>query len=141
MFKLVSGNYVLAGNWFAGGDLKRQGIVPPYPAPSIYLHPFGHLQIYALWNKYNRRMIELSGSAKGLRLNTTSVPDLIDTFQIVASTDAGTQVTPEKEFMLIGMEQDYEKEIWNLSLSETDDTLIGRDYTTPLHFKYEGGTA
>jgi hypothetical protein len=138
MFKLVSGNYVLAGNWFAGGDLKRQGIVPPYPPGAIYLHPFGHLQIYALWNQYRRRMIELSGSAKGLRLTSANVPDLIDTYSVVATTDAGTEVTSDKEFMLVGYEQDFEKEIWNLSLSETNDA-DGKDYTTPLHFKYEGG--
>lgn len=136
MFKLVAGKYVLAGNWYAGGDLKRQGIVPPYPAPSIYRHPFGHLQIYSLWNQYRRRMIELSGSAKGLRLNTSSVPDLIDTYSVVATTDAGTQVTSDKEFMLTGYEQDFEKEVWNLSLIETNDA-DGKDYTTPLQFKYE----
>jgi hypothetical protein len=137
MFKLVSSKYVLTQNWFAGGDLLRQGLVPPYPPSTIYRHPLVHIQLYALWNQYNRRMIELSGSAKGLRLTTTTVPDMIDTYSVVASTDAGTQVTADKEFMLVGMEQDPEKEIWNLSLSETNDSVIGRDYLTPLTFKYE----
>jgi hypothetical protein len=67
-------------------------------------------------------MIELSGSAKGLRLTSANVPDLIDTYSVVATTDAGTEVTSDKEFMLVGYEQDFEKEIWNLSLSETNDS-------------------
>jgi hypothetical protein len=136
MFKLVAGKYVLTGNWFAGGDLLRQGIVPPYPPDDIYLHPFGWLQIYAVWNQYNRRMIELSGSATGLKLDNVP-PDLIDTYQVIATTDAGTQVTTDKEFMLVGMEQDYQEGNWNLSLSETNDSTIGKDFTTPLTFKYD----
>jgi hypothetical protein len=136
MFKLVGGSYVLTERWFAGGDLLRQGLVPPYPPDDIYLHPFGWLQIYALWNQYNRRMIELSGSAAGLKL-ADMPPDLIDTYQVVATTDAGTEVTNVKEFMLVGMEQDYQEGQWNLSLSETYDSAIGKDFTTPLTFKYE----
>jgi hypothetical protein len=136
MFKLVAGKYVLTERWFAGGDLLRQGLVPPYPPDAIYLHPFGWLQIYALWNQYNRRMIELSGSATGLKLGDMP-PDLIDTYQVVATTDAGTEVTTEKEFMLVGMEQDYQEGQWNLSLAETYDSTIGKDFTTPLTFKYE----
>jgi hypothetical protein len=136
MFKLVAGKYVLTGNWFAGGDLLRQGLVPPYPPSSTYLHPFGWLQIYAVWNQYNRRMIELSGSATGLKLDNVP-PDLIDTYQVIATTDAGTEVTSVKEFMLVGMEQDYQEGNWNLSLAETYDSTIGKDFTTPLTFKYD----
>jgi hypothetical protein len=136
MFKLVAGKYVLTGNWYAGGDLLRQGIVPPYPPSSVYLHPFGWLQIYAVWNQYNRRMIELSGSATGLKLDNVP-PDLIDTYQVIATTDAGTEVTSVKEFMLVGMEQDYQEGQWNLSLAETYDSTVGKDFTTPLTFKYD----
>jgi hypothetical protein len=136
MFKLVAGKYVLTERWYAGGDLLRQGIVPPYPPSSVYLHPFGWLQVYAVWNQYNRRMIELSGSATGLKLDNVP-PDLIDTYQVIATTDAGTEVTSVKEFMLVGMEQDYQEGQWNLSLAETYDSTTGKDFTTPLTFKYD----
>jgi hypothetical protein len=136
MFKLVAGKYVLAGRWFAGGDLANQSIIPPFPPPDIYLHPFGHLQIYGVWNQYNRRMIELSGSVKGLRASTTSIPDVTDNYLIDA-------VTPEvnytnKRFMIVGMEQEYKKEQWSIVLVEVYDTAIGKDFLSALTFKYEG---
>lgn len=139
MFKLIAGKYVLTQRWFSGGDLLNQGITPPYPPPDSYLHPFGHLQAYAVWNQFNRRMIEISGTVKGLRLGTSTVPDLIDTYKIDATTDAGTQVTTDKEFMPVGLEHEFENEEWNTTISETADSTIPKDFTTPLKFKYEGG--
>lgn len=136
-FKLVAGKYVLTERWFAGGDLLNQAIIPPYPPADDYLHPFGWLQVYSIWNQHNRRMIEISGSVKGLRLGTSTVPDLIDVYKINATTDAGTDVTGDKEFQLTSSEQDGEKEEWNLTMSESFDSVIGKDYTTPLAFKYE----
>lgn len=139
MFKLVAGKYVLTQRWFAGGDLLRQGLIPPYPPDDIYLHPFGWLQVYAVWNQFNRRMIEITGSAKGMRLSTSNVPDLVDSYKINATTDAGTDVTTDKEFHLVGSEQDPEKEEWGLTISESYDSIIGKDFSSPLVFKYEGG--
>lgn len=135
MFKLVAGKYVLTERWFAGGDLLNGALVPPYPPGDGYLHPFGWLQAYAVWNQYRRRMIGLQGSVKGLRLDTTSVPELTDNYQI----DANVAEANNKFFMLVGMEQDPESDTWSATLEETNDTVEGKDYTSPLEYKYEGG--
>lgn len=135
MFKLVSGAYVLTERWFAGGDLLRQGIVPPYPPIDDYLHPFGWLQLYAVWNQYNRRFVAISGSAKGLEMSG-DVPDLIHDYTI----DAAVPETENKTFMLVGAEHDYKGEKWNnASFIEVEDSTIDRDFSAPLTFKFEGG--
>lgn len=135
LFKLVAGKYVLTERWFSGGDLLRQGITPPYPPPDDYLHPFAHLQIYALWNQYNRRFVSISGSAKGLDVHN-DVPDLIHNYTF----DASVNEVQNKSFMLLGAEHNYKDEKWdNAIFVEVEDSGQPKDYTTPLIFKYEGG--
>jgi hypothetical protein len=137
MFKFIAGKYVLTERWFRAGELLTAGTIPPYPPADDNLHTFGYLQIYALWNQYNRRMIELHGSVKGLDMGT-NVPDLIHNYQVDAVT---TEVNyTNKNFMLVGNEQEFKNDNSEMILVETGDSTITKDYTTPLVFKYEGGT-
>jgi actin-related protein len=70
-------------------------------------------------------------------MGTTSVPDLIHNYEVDAVT---TEVNyTNKNFMLIGNEQQFKNDNSEMTLVETGDSTIAKDYTTPLTFKYEGG--
>lgn len=134
LLKLVAGKYVLAGRWYRGGDLTNLGITPPIG--SIYLFPFGQLQIYAVWNQYKNRTVELSGSLYGLSYSSLGgFPDTIHNYQVDTGVTASEEVD-NKNFMLVGMDQDSRSHEWRGVLVETFDTTIARDYSSPHEFKY-----
>jgi hypothetical protein len=101
MIRKVGSQYVLTERWFAGGDLSNQGLLTT-PVDPQFVHPFGFLQIYAYWNQYRLRMLQLAGSVLGLRLSTTDVPDIIHNYSI----DAAAIETANKNLMLTSI--DYE---------------------------------
>lgn len=133
LLKKVGSNFILTTKWHARGDLLNLGITPPIS--SIYDHPYGHLQVYAVWNQCNRRMIELEGSIDGLKLSTAgALPDLIHNYTVNAS---GAEQTENKVFVLVSCDQDFRSGRWRGVLIESFDTTQPKDYTSPNEFKYE----
>jgi hypothetical protein len=133
IFKKIGTDFIRTGRWYAAGDLLNQAITPPIP--DQYLHPLGHLQVYALWNQYFRRMVVLNGTLRGLRLDTLFVPDLIEAYE----ETSGSADTTNKTFMLISYEQDSKRAEWTGTLSEVYDSAAGKDYASPHTFNYKGG--
>jgi hypothetical protein len=127
-----SGTYRRSGRWYAAGDLLNQSITPPIP--DEYLHPFGHLQIYAVWNQNRRHFMSISGSLKGMEL-TTEPADTIHLYQIEAPNP---EIDVEnKYFMLTGRDADPESQQWSGNLIEVFDEDELKTYDDPHTFKYE----
>jgi hypothetical protein len=135
MFKLVGGQFKLTERWYAGGDLRRQGILPPIP--DEYLHPFGHLQAYAVWNQYNRPFSILEGTVFGQKLDEVfGFPDLMDGFII----DAPADEVINNIYMLSDCDQDLATNESRLTLMETYNDDLGKVYSDPLNFTYIAST-
>jgi hypothetical protein len=128
MFKLINGNYKLTQNWYAAGDMLAQSIAIPPGAE--FMHPYGHLQVFAVWNQCNRRMIDITGAVKGLALDK-DIPDMHHNYIIDSTTCRG------KYFMPSEIEQEYRSDQWSITLLETVDQSISKDYNSAHEFKYE----
>jgi hypothetical protein len=134
MFKKIAGNDVRTGRWYAAGDLLNQGISAP--VGDEYLHSLGFLQAYALFNQHNRRMVIISGTLHGLRLDTSFVPDLIENYSINAG---GVEEADDKTFMLLSYDQNSHSGEWSGTIAEIFDSTEGRDYVSPHTFRLKGG--
>lgn len=100
-----------------------------YPDPT-YLHPYGEIQAFDVWNQFRRLMRKFDGDVDGLESNT-ELPDLKYKYFL---TDA-SQNTNNKMFMLIHFDQDQHTCEWNAFFYEVQDTTIINDYSGH-EFKY-----
>lgn len=132
MFYNDGTGFQLTKRWYAAGDMINQGIA--IPPPVEYLHPFGFLQIFALWNQHNRTFVSIGGSLKGLVLDG-DVPDQPHVFSLNAPS---MQINhTNKRFILTNREINPDSEEWRGELIETYDTTIDRVYDDDYAFKYE----
>lgn len=134
MFLVGSDGYILFPHWFAASPQGNS-----YPPDPTYLHPYGYIQAFSVWNQFkgyndptNDRGIGInifSGSVLGL---TNAWPDLIHKYTL---TDSNLQ-TVNRYFILISLSQDWKSCIWTAVLIEVYNTAIGKTYGDPFEFKY-----
>lgn len=134
MFLLINGAYILFPNWFAAAPWGNS-----YPPDTNYLHPYGYIQAFSVWNQYkgyknpaNDRGIGINifqGSVYGL---TDSWPDLLHKILL---TDANSQ-TNNRFFMLLSIEQDWKSCIWTAIFVEVYNRAIYKTYNDTFTFKY-----
>lgn len=111
-------------------DGVYNGAVYPGGLPSAAnIHPYSYMQAFAVWNQYNRAMRIFRGTALGLG---TDIPSLIHVFELTATTDH----TTNKDYILLGFEQDLRSCRWALTLGEVYDSVTGRVYSDDHEFKY-----
>jgi hypothetical protein len=135
MFLLIDGAYWLFPVWFAAAPFGNS-----YPPDTTYLHPYGYIQAYSVWNQYKGYNLTspairgiginiFAGSVKGL---TDVWPDLLHRYTL---TDLNQQ-TIDRYFLLISLEQDWKSCIWTATLIEVYNRVILKSYSDPLSFKY-----
>lgn len=135
LFQYNNSAYWLFPNWLNAGSNGGTYIGLP---STDYLHPYGYIQAYAVWNQYKgynnalTRGIGINifqGSVVGL---TDNWPDLIYRFTL---TDTNNQ-TNSRYFILISLEQDWKTCIWRATFVEVYNTVIFKSYSDTLTFKY-----
>lgn len=135
MFLYINSVYVLIPFWFASAPF-----VSGYPPNTDYLHPYGYIQAFSVWNQYKGQTVEpilargrginiFQGSVIGL---TTSWPDMLHKYSL---TDLNVQ-TNNRYFMLISVSQDWKSCIWTAVFIEVYNTVLGKSYSDPFTFKY-----
>lgn len=133
MFRLVSSDYVLVPVWFAAAPFGNS-----YPPDTTYLHPYGWIQAYSVWNQYKGYNNSLSrgiginifsGSVVGL---TDAWPDLLHRYEL---TDFDLQ-TINRYFILISFEQNWKTCLWSATFIEVYNRVILKSYSDSLTFKY-----
>lgn len=122
-------------NWFNAAT--NGGTFTGLPSTD-YLHPYGYIQAYSVWNQYKGYKNSLdrgiginifSGSIKGL---TDNWPDLLHRYSL---TDMNNQ-TNNRYFLLISLSQDWKSCLWTACFVEIYNRVILKSYNDPLLFKY-----
>lgn len=99
----------------------------PPPGDEYYL-PYTTQQVRAIWNQYQGYRV-FTGSVKGLGASWT---DLLHKITLT-DTDINTN---NRYFMLISIVQNWRRDEWNAVFAEVYRTDTGKDYASPLTFKY-----
>lgn len=133
MFLFNNGAYVLFPVWFNAAPFGNT-----YPPDNTYLHPYGYIQAFSVWNQYkgynnptNGRGVGInifSGSDKGL---TDSWPDMLTKITL---TDTNTQTT-NRYFIMLSINQEWRACLWGSTLIEVFNAAIGKTYSDPFTFK------
>jgi len=126
--------YLLFPHWFAASVWGNS-----YPTDTTYLHPYGYIQAFSVWNQFKGYNDAINGRGIGINIFSGSIrgltddwPDLIHKYTL---TDADTQ-TNNRYFILISLTQDWKSCIWTGVLVEVYNTAIGKTYSDPFEFKY-----
>lgn len=105
-------------------------VYPDGDFPEDAVHPYGHLQVFDVWNQYNRTMTKADGTVDGLDTSTV-IPDLKYKYFL---TDAN-MVTNNKMFQLLHFSHEKHLCEWKAFLHEVADSTIDKNYTGNT-FKY-----
>lgn len=92
--------------------------------------PYGKIQVFDVWNQYNRTMSKFDGTVDGLD-TATVIPDLKYKYFL---TDAGIE-TNNKMFQLLHYSHEQHLCEWKAFLHEVADSTIAKTYTG-YTFKY-----
>lgn len=131
LFKFDGSNYVLVSeNWY------NAAVFPSGPPSSDYIHPYGEIQLFDVWNQFKNEMRIVQGVMQGIDLDETKLTfpypaHLINKWQV---GDMSSHVT-NKKFILLSFDQDHNNQSWTGVLRETVDTDVAKDYLNHV-FKY-----
>lgn len=124
MFWYNGTNYKLVSRFYTAAPF-----LPGYPPSTDYLHRYGYIQIYSVWNQYRLTNRIIEGSVIGLG---NSWIDLITKVQF---TDVEQNIN-NRFFIVISFEQDWKTGIWRGEFLQVYKTDEGKVYTDINEFKY-----
>lgn len=116
--------YVLTTKWYAGNVFALG-----YPDDQTYMHPYGHIQSYAVWNQYRNANRIFSTSVLGLGSMW------VDALDKISLTDNNPN-TNNRYFLLISFEQNWKTALWSGVFVEDYRTDIGHNYDDTHSFAY-----
>lgn len=116
--------YALTWQWYTAAPFALG-----YPPNTDYLHPYGHIQAYSVWNQYVNANRILSGSVIGLGSMW------VDALDKISLTDNNVN-TNNRYFLLISFEQNWKTALWSGVFIEDYRTDIGKVYSDSHEFKY-----
>lgn len=133
LFKDNSGTKVLATQFYAWNDIHTT-------SPDIqYVHPYGHIQAYDVWNQHRNGFIKFQGTMQGLDGANTddngyiNPPHLIHFYTLLDSNEH----TNDRYFILLTFDQSFYSCEWKGTLIEVYNTVNGKSYLDTLETKYE----
>jgi len=131
ILKADGDNFVICEGFF------NYAVFPSGPPSAEYIHPFGAIQNWDVWNQYNRTFAMFEGTIDGLDTDKQDgaglpdVPGFIHTYYLKDSHE----LTNNKKFMPLHFEQDFYMCEWDVVLVEVFDTTIDKNYLGQ-EFKY-----
>lgn len=133
LHKYDGSNYVLSGRFWNAAVLSGG---PPDPT---YLHPFGYIRIFNVWNQVRLLTRTLRGSIQGIEssmVDGRGKSDLPSVFHSYYMRDTDVH-TNDKKFMLLSYEMDLMRcEFSSSVFREVFNEAISKDYASPYEFKY-----
>lgn len=118
-------NYVLCDGFY------NASVFPDGPPDETFVHPYGELQVFDVWNQFNRVMRKCEGTVDRIQ-SAIELPDIIHQFELT-DPDPGTI---GKRFMLLHHDTDVHLcELGGVLLHELTDDEIDKQYTGH-DFKY-----
>lgn len=124
MFFFNALTFTLTQKWYTGNTFALG-----YPPDQTYMHTYGHIQSYAVWNQYRNANRIFSTSVLGMG---SMWVDLLDKIML---TDSNPN-TDNRYFLLISMEQNWKTGLWSGVFVEDYRTDIGHDYDDTHSFGY-----
>jgi hypothetical protein len=124
MFVYNGSRYILTSRWYASAPWA----LGPPPDTS-YIHSYGYIQAFSVWNQFRNGNRILASSALGLG---SMWPDALDKWSL---TDTNPHVN-DRYFLLISFEQNWKTALWSGVFIEDYRTDIGKIYTDEHEFKY-----
>lgn len=100
-----------------------------YPPDSTYMHPYGYIQAFSVWNQFREACRILSGDVLGLGADYA---ELLPRYSI---TDI-TGDTINRYFMLISFGQGWKSGVWQATFIECFRLDRGKFYSDTHEFKY-----
>ena len=130
LFEFDGSNYILVD------DFYNAAVFPGGPPSSDYIHPYGEIQVFDVWNQFNREMRVVQGTMQGLDLDKTKLTfpypaHLINKYRL---TDTSLHST-NKQFILLSYDQEHHSGGWTGVLREVFDTTRSKQYLGH-EFKY-----
>lgn len=99
------------------------------PPDSTYLHPYGYIQAFSVWNQYRNANRIFSTSVLGLGSMWCDALDKV----LLTDTNPNTN---NRYFLLISFEQNWKTALWSGVFIEDYSTVIPKNYDDPHEFKY-----
>jgi hypothetical protein len=133
LFKNVAGQYVSVNQFYAWNDITT---LSPDP---IYVHPYGHLQAYDVWNQHRNGCVKFQGDMQGLTGAEVDVdgyvnfPHLLNSYFLLDSNEN----TNDRIFMLLTFDIDFYSCSWKGTLIEVINQTVEKSYLDNLETKYE----
>lgn len=115
---------VLVNKFYASAPFALSN--PPSPD---YVHPYGYIQAYSVWNQGRLGLSKLSGN---ILYAAGDWPDAIHRYILTDPNDS----TNNRYFVVLSMQQDWKSCIMNLTICEVFNTVSGKVYSDPFTFKY-----
>lgn len=132
LHKWNGSKYVLSGRFW-------NAAVHTTPPDETYLHPFGYIRAFNVWNQVRLLNRIFRGSIQGIESDTVDGrgrSDLPSIFHSYKMTDTDEH-SNDKKFMLLNYDMDlYRCEFRNASFKEVFNEVVPKDYADPYEFKY-----
>ncbi len=132
LFKASGSDYVLTELFY------NAAVFPAGPPDSTYLHPFGEIQIWDVWNQFRNYCRVFQATCQGIDSASTdydSKSNIISCLQKLTLADP-TENTTGKYFLAISFDMDLKLVAWTGTLKEVFDTTISKHYDDTHEFKY-----
>lgn len=124
MFRLTGGAYVLVSQFY------NASVFPGGPPSSDFVHRYGEIQLFDVWNQWNRSVRSLQAQGQGIDLDTTkdSLPYPLGLINKIKITDS-TRHTSSRFFILLNPDIDYATAGWSGTMREVCNTTVPKDYS------------
>ncbi len=126
-------------DWVLSGRFWNAAVFTGGPPDDTYLHPFGYIQAFNVWNQVRPLNRIFRGSIQGIQsatldaLNRSDLPTIFHTYYMRDSDEHSNA----KKFMLLSYSMDLTLcEFSQASFREVHDEANGKVYGDPYEFKY-----
>lgn len=133
MFLFNNGSYIICPYYFT---FAVYGGPPPN---TDYLHPYGYIQVYSVWNQYRGVENPVNGRPVGINIFSGSVVGLTDSWPDLLHKYILTDTNPltnNRYFLLLSLQQNWKSCIWQATFVEVYNTVIYKRYDDPFELIY-----
>lgn len=132
LFEFDGSVYVLAENYY------NAAVYPSGPPDATYTHPYGHIQLFDVWNQFRNDMRVLQTTLQGCDLDLTDSDGLPDSAHLINKwnpIDTSSNLV-NKYFHLLTFNQNHDSAGWTGTFREAVDLTREKNYDNH-EFKYK----
>ena len=106
---------------------------------AAYVHPYGQLQAWDVWNQYRNGHNKFQATMQGLGGNAVDENSLLDYPSLINRwiLNYGDEKSDNRYFMLLTYDINWYSCEWRGTLIEVYSSILGKNYDDNLEFKFE----